>query len=484
MTPPLSGIRLYDSLRREKSDFIPLNPPNVKMYACGITPWSDSHLGHGVAAIRFDAIRRYLEYRGYNVTYVQNVTNVDDKLIVRGKETGESPISIGNRYTAEYRELMKTAGVKPPSHEPDVITYIPQIIKYIEDLVASGHAYATGRGNVYFSVESFPEYGRLSGRDRSKNLEGTRVSSEDDKKEEDDFALWKADDHPEMSWDSPWGRGRPGWHIECSVMSNSLLGAELDIHCGGLDLMFPHHENEIAQCEAHNNVRFVRYWVHSGLLKIGGQKMSKSLGNYITLGEALDKYGPDLMKFTILRYHYRSEINLEDSIFEENLNVVLKFSRAFNLADSRTPPAKTESRIADEFRKAMDDEINTPRALVVLQSAVDEGLMLSQKGEDEKALLILSTARELARSMGLWPDQIDLEKTENSLLKFQNLYLKGPESLTAQRIRELIEERRKAREEKDYAKGDAVRMHLESAGISLLDVKGAPTEWMFKVILK
>ena len=269
-------MKIYNSLGGTKSEFRSLFDRQVRLYACGITPYSDSHLGHGVAAIRFNMVRKYLTYKGYDVNFVQTITNVDDKLIKRGEETGRSPIAIAKQYSDEYSALMTQLGILPPTHNPDVLSYIPQIIRYVEELIELKYAYSTERGNVYFDVSKKDDYGKLSGRKVYDMLDGVRIINEEDKLSSADFALWKCDDHPEMSWDSPWGRGRPGWHIECSVMSNEILGNQIDIHCGGLDLTFPHHENEIAQCEAHNGCNFANYWVHSGLLNVRGQKMSKS----------------------------------------------------------------------------------------------------------------------------------------------------------------------------------------------------------------
>ncbi len=455
----------------------------VSLYACGITPYSDSHLGHGVAAIRFDTIRRYLEYKGNEVTFVQNVTNVDDKLIAKGNETGESPIAIANRHTAEYRELLEILNVTAPIHEPDVISYIPQIITYIEDLVKSNHAYVTEQGNVYFRIASDQDYGKLSRRKIEANVEGTRVESETDKADPNDFALWKIDTHPELSWDSPWGRGRPGWHIECSVMSNALLGEQIDIHCGGLDLLFPHHENEIAQCEAHNHKPFVNYWVHSGLLTIDGQKMSKSLGNLVTLKDAIARYGSALLKFTILRYHYRSEINLTDGIFEENINAVLKNARAYALLAKHsfdgTQPLDTQ--IVKEFEAAMDEDANSSEAIVALQKGIDNGLYLYHKGSVQEGLRLISTAQRLATSIGLIDEVITLEAVENQLLSFQAKYCGKAESLTAKDVANLIAARHEAKQGKNYAKADEVRDTLLSNGVTLLDNKGQATQWMFKI---
>lgn len=454
------------------------------MYACGITPYSDSHLGHGVAAIRFDTIRRYLAYRGFDVTFVQNVTNVDDKLIAKGRETGQSPIAIATHHTKEYRQLLGAIGIRPPDFEPDVISYMPKIITYIDDLIRSGHAYATDQGNVYFRVRSISDYGKLSRRTLDSSLGGTRVETETDKQDPHDFALWKKDDHPEMSWDSPWGRGRPGWHIECSVMSNAILGPEIDIHCGGMDLLFPHHENEIAQCEAHNGQNFVRYWVHSGLLNVGGQKMSKSLGNFLTLRDAVDKYGAELLKFTVLKYHYRSEINLVDSIFEENLNIILKAFRAFTLLtqDESLVSTDIDEGVRKEFETAMDDDINTARAIAVLQKNIEAGLLSYNKGQKEAGLRLISSAQKLGSAIGLWSEAFNLRDIENKLLRFQCAYVDKGKSWKIEDVERLIDERQSARDSRDFSRGDALRLELEQGGITLLDGARGQSRWMFRTV--
>ena len=475
---------IYNSLHRKRETFTPLTPDQVSIYACGITPYSSSHLGHGVAAVRFNVIRQFLKFNGYQVTFVQNITNVDDKLIQRGFELGRSPIDLADEYVQEYRELLGQLGIEPPDREPDVISYMAEIIRYVEKLISLGYAYATDLGNVYFDVRKKDNYGALSGRNLEDTKENTRIESEQDKSYPLDFALWKRDDHPELSWDSPWGRGRPGWHIECSVMSNSILGPQIDIHCGGLDLIFPHHENEIAQCEAHNGSSFANYWMHIGLLNIDGQKMSKSLGNFITLREALDKYGSELIKFVILKHHYRSEINFTDEIFSENLNVVLKILRAFDLIEGINVDESYQpenQRLQHSFMSVMESDLNTPQAMVLLLEALDEAVSGFEKGQGDDDLSVISNVKSLFQVLGLFNTDETSTKLINEMLKFQSIYLNS-ERYTIESLAKKIKERERAREEKNYEESDAIRHELHEAGIKLLDSQFEGTSWQFRVI--
>ena len=475
-------MKIYNSLGKHKQTLTPLQDNKIGIYACGITPYSDSHLGHGVAAIRFNCIRQYLKYRGYEVTYVQNVTNVDDKLIKRGNETGQSPIALAEKYTAEYRELMDEMGIELPDSEPDVISFMPQIIQYIQEIIDLGYAYATEQGNVYFDVRKKDNYGKLSGRNLEEVIIGSRKAMESDKINPLDFALWKQDDHPELSWESPWGQGRPGWHIECSVMSNTILGSQIDIHCGGLDLMFPHHENEIAQCEAHNACDFANVWVHSGLLNVGSQKMSKSLGNFFTLREAVDKYGPELMKFMILRHHYRSDINFTDEIFSENLNAVLKFVQAFDALPEVLDSSENDNELNEldkHFYKVMDNDFNTPQALVVLSEYLDKGMAYCNQEQQPLGHRIINRVREHSFALGLFNSYSDLETVQNQLLAFQAINRKS-QVLTVSSIEHLIHDRQQARHNKQYDVADNIRHTLHQAGIKVLDDAKNNTLWQFQ----
>lgn len=454
------------------------------MYACGITPYSESHLGHGVAAIRFNMIRRYLVSSGYDVKFVQNITNVDDKLINRGREIGRSPVLIAQQHSQEYAELQQALGIEAPDANPDVISFIPQIISYIEDLIRLGFAYATQEGNVYFDVRKKTDYGKLSGRSIDSMLDGVRITNEGDKRHPADFALWKQEEHEEMAWDSPWGRGRPGWHIECSVMSNAILGAQIDIHCGGLDLIFPHHENEIAQCEAHNDCAFSNFWVHSGLLNIDGQKMSKSLGNFLTLKEAISKYGAELIKLVVLKHHYRSDINLTDELFEDTLNQLLRTIRAFERIEETTQETPATEEVDKDFYAAMNDDFNTPIALVGLNKGLEVAIqLLDTDPKSAQAQNMLSRIKAHMNTLGLFMGKQGDNEQINTCLTFHAGYLRVP-ALTQSDILRFIEERANVKNAGNFARSDEIRDALHGQGIKLLDSRNKPTTWQFNILPK
>jgi cysteinyl-tRNA synthetase len=360
-------MRLTNTLSGQKEEFIPGGSP-VKMYVCGPTPYDSAHIGHAMSYVVFDVLRRYLEYRGYAVKHVQNFTDIDDKIIARAREAGVSPFDLAEKYIAEFFRDMDDLNVARAHVYPRVTREIPDIIAAIKSLVEKGFAYVTPAGNVYFSVRKYPRYGELSHRRPDEMLAGARVEAGEDKADPLDFALWKAARPGEPAWESPWGPGRPGWHIECSVMSRKYLGDQLDIHGGGQDLIFPHHENERAQSEAlTGHVPFVRYWVHNGLLQLGGEKMSKSLGNLITVREALERYSADGLRVFILSSHYRRPL-----LFSEEA-VQAAARGAERLRFAAREPARGDAPLdfdPDGFRarfiEAMDDDLNTPEALAAL----------------------------------------------------------------------------------------------------------------------
>lgn len=481
---PLS-LTIYNSLSGKKESFSPLTPPQVRIYNCGITPHDVSHLGHGTAAIRVNMIRRYMQHAGYQVTYVQNVTDVDDKIINRSKLLGISVHEVAQRYEHEYNDCLRDLGIKPADHEPKVSEYIPQIIAYVEQLIAKGAAYATADGDVYFAVEKKADYGKLSNRRLAELLSGTRDLHEGAKRHPADFALWKADATPGASWSSPWGLGRPGWHIECSVMSNNLLGAHFDIHCGGLDLIFPHHENELAQCEAHNDCPFVNFWVHVGLLNIEGTKMSKSLNNYISLREGIDKYGAELLTFVTIKHHYRSAIDFSDRLFHETLNNLCEYYEAFEalgatgaLADGAPATAATAA-LDKAFDEAMREDFNTTVALQVILTELRQAL----KSSDPKRFEIAARARTLGQIFGLFRPDLSLATVRRECLRFQTDYLDRP-SLTPEEIEQLIRDRVEARKAKNFARSDEIRGELLKSGVTLLDAATGGTTWQFAVTAK
>lgn len=477
-------MKIYNSLSRAKEVFEPINPPQVTLYACGLTPQNHPHLGHAVATIRFSLLRRYLTYRQFEVCYVENVTDIDDKIIKRSEELNLSPQEIAERYIGEYLAAKQQLEIPLPTHYPRVTEYIDKIIPYIEVLIEKGFAYPTPEGDVYFRISAKEDYGKLSGRVTTEQISGTRVVTEANKESPLDFALWKQDATPGASWKAPWGPGRPGWHIECSVMSNDLLGASIDIHCGGLDLLFPHHENEIAQCEAHNGVPFANYWVHCGLLMVDGKKMSKTLGNFLTIHDALEKYGKELITFVILRHHYRSPIDFNDQLFRDNLNALCRFYRLFDArwleADELTYRENEETKmLIREFEAAMNDDLNTPPALVALSNYLDRAKAYADRGQLSTAEAIQQCIISLGRVLGIFQRSYDLRRIEEETLSFhqQSLGLKKP--LTLDGLNALIAERRLARSVKDFQKADELRAILSDHGIRVLDGTDVVEGWQF-----
>ncbi len=479
-------MKIYSSLSRKKEEFVPIEPPKVTMYACGLTPQNHPHLGHAVAAIRFSILRRYLRYKGFEVCFVENATDIDDKIIVRSEELQIPPKEVAEKYLKEYLDAQRQLGLPHPDFYPRVTEYIDKIIVYVEQLIEKGFAYSTPEGDVYFEVLKKEDYGKLSGRITDDLISGTRVNVETNKKNILDFALWKNDNTPNASWDSPWGKGRPGWHIECSVMSNDLLGETIDIHCGGLDLIFPHHENEIAQCEAHNGVQFAKYWVHCGLLVIDGRKMSKSLGNFFTITDSLEKYGKELITFVILRHHYRSPIDFNDKLFKDNLNALRHFYQFFDpellaLENLDFTGNEDTEKLTTAFELAMDDDFNSPIALTVFSEHLKIAQKYSEEGKTEEAIAIQKCMINLGRVLGLFTPDYSLERLEREVLKFQQLSLNVSELISLEEVVGLVKQRDQAKLDKDYQKSDALRNELTAHGIKLLDNATTGSAWQFLV---
>ncbi len=375
------ALQVYNTLTRRKEPFEPLEPGRVRMYACGITAYDECHVGHARSALTFDVILRALEFLGYRVTYVRNFTDVDDKIIARAAEVGVPPDELAARYIAAYHRDMDRLGIRRPHVEPRATEHIPQMIALIEDLARRGLAYPVD-GDVYFAVGRFPGYGKLSGRDTADLLAGARVEVDERKWDPLDFALWKASKPGEPTWDSPWGPGRPGWHIECSAMSAYYLGETFDIHGGGADLIFPHHENEIAQSEASTGKLLARYWIHNGFVNIRSEKMSKSLGNVLNLKDLLDRSSPEAIKLFLLGTHYRSPVDFAEGRLEEGERPAERLREVVraveHLAAGAAPTAPGDPLVAataaarDEFTAALEDDFNTPRALGALFTLVRE----------------------------------------------------------------------------------------------------------------
>jgi cysteinyl-tRNA synthetase len=479
-------ITIYNTLGGEKRVFEPIDKspvsPKVKMYVCGLTPQDHSHMGHGLMAFRFDMIRRYLAYRRLDVNFVQNVTDIDDKIINKEKELRIDPMAMTRQFTDEFYDCVRKFNVLPVDRLVKVTECVPEIITFIEQLIQKGFAYVTEDGSVYFDVSKKEDYGKLSNQNTAMLYESVRKELDKQKKSPLDFALWKADQSTSLAQPSPWGIGRPGWHIECSVMIHETLGDHIDIHGGGLDLKFPHHENEIAQSEAYTGGSFSDVWMHSGLLNINGQKMSKSLNNFVSLIDALETYGTEPLKFVIARHHYRSGIDLSDKLFRDNLNSLLDFHRLF----ARVPNARVnESMLNDAetvavmsaYETAMDNDFNSPEALVALEQfrakitqALDAAGAPTSEIEHRVGVL-----RELGAIIGIFFESLDVIETQG--LKILAHILKAS-PCTPTEARNLLAERVEARAAKNFARSDEIRKELASRGVEVLDSK-VGSSWRF-----
>ncbi|MEE8363931.1 MAG: cysteine--tRNA ligase [Dehalococcoidia bacterium] len=447
-------MKLYNTLTREKAEFVPAGDV-VSMYVCGITTSNTSHVGHALSSVVFDVLHRYLEYRGYRVRRVQNFTDVDDKVIARAAEEGVPAEVVAERYVDEFFRDMDDLNVRRADVHPRATAEIPRIIEMIEGLVARGHAYPSPAedGNVYFRVGSDPDYGKLSRRTRDDMLEGVRVELEPGKEDPADFALWKASKPGEPAWDSPWGRGRPGWHIECSAMARTYLGETIDIHGGGLDLIFPHHENEIAQSESFSGREpFARFWLHNGLLRMDDTKMSKSLGNVVSVREALDTYSSDAIRLYMLMSHYRAPLAYDEENIGRHERAARRLRQAATVeSDGASGEAVDALPFRDRFIEAMDDDLNTPQGLAVL---FDLGREIN-RGRDAGQPIQAAQAelRELAEVLGL-----TLVEPEA-----------GADGLSDNEIEARLAERARLRGERDFAAADAIREELTAQGIALED---------------
>ncbi len=442
-------LRIYNSLARDKQDFVPLHPGEVRMYVCGMTVYDYCHIGHGRMMVAFDLVRRWLRASGYRVTYVRNITDIDDKIIKRAAENGETIGELTERNIRIMDEDVGALGVEKPDHEPRATQYVPQMLQMIGRLEANGLAYLAEDGDVNFPVRKFPGYGRLSGKQLDDLRAGERVSVGAAKRDPLDFVLWKHSKPDEPKWPSPWGEGRPGWAIECSAMGCSLLGESFDIHGGGQDLQFPHHENEIAQSEGANGKPFVKYWLHNGFVQVDETKMSKSLGNFFTIRDILKVFDPEVVRFFLVRAQYRSELNYSDAQLND---AKAGLSRLYGaLVDS---PVSERSVVWDEphavrFKAAMDDDFNTAEAVAELHRIAN----LIYHGDNRLAPQL----RALGRILGL------LQRSS------QDYFQGGIGQYTPDKIEELIAFRVDAKKSRDFAKADQVRDELAAAGIVLED---------------
>jgi len=449
-------LKIYNDLTNQKQAFEPLEPGKVRMYVCGMTVYDLCHLGHARVMVVFDVVYRYLKSLGYEVTYIRNITDIDDKIINRANENGEPFGDLTERFIQAMHEDSAALGVLLPDSEPRATAHIGEIIAMIERLVANGHAYQADNGDVYYAVSSFADYGKLSGKTLEDLQAGARVDVDDQKRDPLDFVLWKSAKPGEPAWDSPWGAGRPGWHIECSAMSTCCLGDTFDIHGGGADLTFPHHENEIAQSEGATGKPFVNYWMHNGFVRINDEKMSKSLGNFFTVREILARYQAEEVRYFILTSHYRSPLNYDEEHLDNARGALTRFYTAMRGLPA-AEPAGGEAYSA-RFQQAMDDDFNTPEALAVLFDLVREINRL-RPTEIQQAAALAAELRRLGGILGIL--QADPEQ-----------YLRGGDAdtgLTDEQIEQLIEQRQAAKVDKNWAEADRIRDDLKAQGVVLED---------------
>lgn len=453
-------MKIYNSLTRRKEEFIPLEEGKVKMYACGITVSGEAHVGHGFQALLYDIFRKFFEKQGYDVTYARNYTDVDDKIIARSKETGIPADKYAEMMIAKIDGVMRRMDIDDPTLWLKATENVGNIIDFVQRLIESGHAYAAENGDVYFDVDTFPAYGQLSGRSKEDALDGVRVENDDCKKNPYDFALWKAAKEGEIYWESPWGKGRPGWHIECSAMNRAAFGDQIDIHGGGRDLIFPHHENEIAQSEALTGKRFAKYWTHNGLIKVNGQKMSKSLGNSLLLEDLLARYSNEAIKFALLSFGYRGDINITDSLFPDAEAHLVRFYQLIGRAETAFPDeCGGEEEIDKRFDAAMSDDFNTALALSDLFGYFKEVTRLLAES-DPRARRIVNQIRKTYSLLGLF---------KKDAREYLNTYAKKEDVPTE--VRRIAEERKAARAEKNWARSDELRERLKELGYAVKDGK-------------
>jgi cysteinyl-tRNA synthetase len=460
-------LEIHNSLTGKKAAFEPLRGNEVRMYVCGITVYDYIHLGHARMLTVFDLVQRYLRSRGYAVTYVRNITDIDDKIIQRAKENGEDWKVLASRFIAAMHEDCALLGLQVPDAEPRATEYIPEIVAMTQALIDKGYAYQAENGDVMYSVRKFPAYGALSGRRIDESRAGARVQIDEFKQDPLDFVVWKHAKPGEPAWPSPWGEGRPGWHIECSAMSTTLLGDYFDLHGGGMDLKFPHHENEIAQTCAACGSRFVHVWMHNGFVNIDEEKMSKSLGNFFTVRDVLKTLrDPEVLRFFLLGSHYRGPINYSAAQLAQADETLAGLYRA--LKDT-TAAGSTNDRdpALEKFHAAMDDDFNTPEALAVLAGSARE-------------LNIAKSANDAARTAAAARSLLAMGKVLGILQQSPEAYLKrrsGTATLTDTEIEELIAARRAARAARNFSESDRIRDRLSAAGVVLEDKPGGVSEW-------
>ncbi len=452
-------LQVYNTLTREKETFHPLLPQQVGLYACGVTVYDYCHLGHARVYTCVDIVIRYLRARGYNVNYVRNITDIDDKIIKRANEQGVSCETLTQQFTQAMHEDFAALQLLLPDHEPRATAYIPQMVQVIERLIAKEHAYVSANGDVYFNVRCFKTYGCLSHHDMESLTSGVRVEINEAKRDPLDFVLWKKAKPNEPSWDSPWGAGRPGWHIECSAMSMDILGEQFDMHMGGRDLIFPHHENEIAQSEAATNKRFVNYWLHAGFLQIDKEKMSKSLNNFVTIRDILKDHEPEVLRYFLMASHYRSPLIYTPESLPQAKQALTRFYTALRHLEGGTAPKDTT--YATRFMAAMDDDFNTPVALAVLFDLAHE-IQRLRETDEASAKNHAALLKEFGATLGI------LQQDPES-------FFKASATVDADKVESLIAARHAARAAKDWALADKIRGELAAMSVVIEDRAGNTT---------
>jgi cysteinyl-tRNA synthetase len=479
-------IRIHNSLGGAKQELRPIKPGTLRMYVCGLTVYDFVHIGHARMLLVFDMVSRYLRHRGYQLTYVRNITDIDDKIIRRAAENGEPVAALTERFIRAMNEDCEQLGIARPDHEPRATQYLPQIIEMIGQLLAKGYAYVASDGDVMYSVARFPGYGRLSGKRLADLRAGARVEVDAAKHDPLDFVLWKRAKPGEPAWESPWGVGRPGWHIECSAMSTALLGTHFDLHGGGLDLKFPHHENEIAQSCAASGDRFVNVWLHNGFVNVDEEKMSKSLGNFFTLREVLPTLRhPEVLRYFVLSSHYRGPINYS---LEQLVQADAALGRLYTALRDVPTAAPAHSEHSARFHESMDDDFNTPEALAVLQTLARELNSAKTAGDAVRAAALAGELSALGRVLGLFtlaPAQwFRLAKPAGRELPGDGGGSQGSTtpagvaaSISDEEVERRIGERAAARRAKNWAESDRIRDELAAAGILLEDKPGGGTAW-------
>lgn len=457
-------MQIYNTMTRSKEELVPRVPGQISMYACGPTVYNYFHIGNARPFIVFDTMRRYLEYRGYQVTFVQNFTDIDDKMIRRANEEGITVAELGERFIAEYYHDADALGVERASANPRATQHIDQIIALVQKLIDGGHAYATDNGDVYFAVRSFPGYGKLSGQNIDDLENGARVDPAEQKHDPLDFALWKGEKPGEPSWDSPWGKGRPGWHIECSAMSMTILGESFDIHAGGQDLIFPHHENEIAQSEAATGKPFARYWMHNGYINVDNQKMSKSLGNFFTVRDISKEFDLEAVRMFMLSVHYRNPVNFSRDLIQQAETALTRLrtarerlGQAQRVAETAedAPFIESLAGFRARFESAMDDDLNTADAIGVLFDLARACNTFVTEPRGGAAVDAAATLYDqLVGVLGLLQHKREAQAPDEAL--------------------QLLEERQQARKAKDFARADAIRDQLKALGFTVEDTAQGP----------